>query len=200
MSLPYPGPPVPSQQLISKLSKATRDGKSGQWLDDDVAVRQALGISRTFDPYKGPLRGVMAARHKGLVSTAGAWKVMQKENPFSWDHFYCDLNPSVKRQPWTKFSHKNGCITTTSLIFSFALGRLLIPKELLSAHLLPTNVMRFDSLPPKEVKRAAGEAMCCASVGTAIVVALMLLHDHKKAQAKKESDETAAATVVSDSD
>jgi hypothetical protein len=82
-----------------------------------------------------------------------------------------DVSQTINRRP---FSRDRGdgkqvlpCLTTTSILYSYRLGRVLVPSEHWLLQGAPT--LRSDNISAAQLRRSAGEGFCAPCIGAVML-------------------------------
>ncbi|CAE7197677.1 unnamed protein product [Symbiodinium sp. CCMP2592] len=161
--------------------RALATSRGTVWQRDSATIKKQLGVSPTFKPWtsrRGFLGGGLGNNARMLEAldcfVASELKRVQPNADCEPVHVqsmmegkFMDVSQSVKRNKHstpTGFVHT---LTTSTLLYSFSLDRVLSGREMLSLHCQPRDLVIPEEVRDSQVRDLAGEGMalpCLASV------------------------------------
>lgn len=120
-----------------------------------IASLLDLGAIATLGSGKSAANAVAEARK------TNDWGKIQH----SMKDIYIDVSQNPVRQPWTNKDGVTKCLTTSSMLYSYGLQRMLLPVELLFLQGHRRNVTIPTRMAPRSVSLLAGEGIFLPSLG-----------------------------------
>eukprot|EP00971_Amphidinium_carterae_P315173 6264523-Amphidinium_carterae.1 len=153
------------------------EADDGKWKSRHAdMLRKASVTDWTSDMFdRFDYTGFNTTRQQDLIRTV--FLILEQEHGREQAKtYFVDVSQDIRRKKW---SQSCTTITTSTSLFSYAVGRKVAPQELLQ--LLGFCNIKLENLSGNEIKSLAGEAMAMPSIALAVhsVVACLPLFEGK---------------------
>lgn len=169
---------------VGNTDKEETHGRLKQWERDSLSWRDKLGVSPNYAPWTGQagftaVPGLnLTPRIKDLMDCVVIDRMRSKGQNFSdtkaeMRDVFLDVSQSHVRKCFT-MNTVNKCLTTSSVLYSFGAGRIVLPKEMQWFQGYPKSVRMPSTVSPSDLRTFVGEGMFLPSVAT--VLYSLILH------------------------
>ena len=143
-----------------------------------VEWREKIGLPESVKPWSRDMKGSgmsQTDRVKQLLDAVATEKLGLGNLDLPWDqkkkllkNVYCDVSQNPKYRPYTSKEGITGCLSTSTMLYSFARDGAVLPFELLLFQGHRRDIKLPSSLSSNQTRDLAGEGMSLPCLGTVL--------------------------------